>query len=47
MRWCDCSRFVPKEYRVTPLAEQRKDPNANIVRPVCAGCRQEYDPPEW
>ena len=47
MRCCDCGRFVPKEYRVTPLAEQRKDPNANIVRPVCAECRQEYDPPEW
>ena len=47
MRCCDCGRFVPKEYRVTPLAEQRKDPNANIARPVCARCRREYDPPEW
>ena len=47
MRCCDCGRFVPKEYRVTPLPEQRKDPNANIVRPVCAPCRKDYDPPEW
>ncbi len=33
IRCCDCGRFVTKEYRVTPLAEQRKDPNASIVRP--------------
>ena len=46
-RCCDCGRFVPKEYRVTPLAEQRKDPNASIAHPVCARCRREYDPPEW
>lgn len=46
-RCCDCGRFVPQEHRVTPLAEQRKDPNRSITRPVCARCRQEYDPPEW
>ena len=46
-RCADCGRFVPKERWTPKLKDQRADPNASIVQPLCDGCQREYDPPEW
>ena len=43
----DCGRFVDKDRWTPLLAEQRKDPNAQVAFPLCDGCASEYDPPEW
>ena len=46
-RCADCGRFVPKDRWTPKLKDQRKDPNARIVSPLCGRCHQEHDPPEW
>lgn len=46
-RCADCGRFVPKDHWVTKLTDQRKDPNARIVQPLCDSCYAECELPEW
>ncbi len=47
MRCADCGRFVPRARWTPKLKEQRRNPNARIVTPLCDGCHEEHDPPEW
>ena len=46
-RCAHCGRFVPKERWSPKLKDQRKNPNASIVQPLCDACYAECELPEW